>query len=356
LGLAFAAIVATLFYGQWRISQTPPGTAGPTAQVALIQGSLDTVFVELTKERAQATFDHYRKITAEAVRARPNLDLVLWPESMFVVSETVIQEPLGEQRGLAADKARARLAAVQDDFRTILANEAARANANTDWAHPETKFLVGTTSVVYGQGEPRIFNAALMSDRSGNVVGRYYKTHPVMFGEYIPFAEALPWLNKVTPIAVGLSSGDGPKVFEVAGLKMSPSICFESTIPHLIRGQLAELARQGTPADVLVNVTNDGWFWGTAMLDLHFRCGVFRAVENRKPLLVVANTGISTFVDGSGVIRERGSRRKAQAVLAEVRADGRASPFQTVGDWPAWVCAGLCVGLAVVGFRRRQSS
>ena len=59
-----------------------------------------------------------------------------------------------------------------------------------------------------------------------------------MFGEYIPFADVLPWLYKLTPMAGGLSIGDGPQVFEVAGLKMSPSICFESTIPHLIRGQL----------------------------------------------------------------------------------------------------------------------
>jgi apolipoprotein N-acyltransferase len=137
---------------------------------------------------------------------------------------------------------------------------------------------------------------------------------------------------------------------------MSPSVCFESTIPHLIRGQLAQLARQGTPADALVNVTNDGWFWGTGMLDLHFRCGVFRAVENRKPVLVVANTGISTFVDGSGVIRQRGPRRQPRVLLAEVQADGRASPYQTLGDWPAWLCAAACLGLAVFGLRKRKAS
>jgi apolipoprotein N-acyltransferase len=91
------------------------------------------------------------------------------------------------------------------------------------------------------------------------------------------------------------------------------------------------------------------------MLDLHFRCGIFRAVENRKPLLVVANTGISTFVDGSGVVRQRGPRRKPAAILAEVRRDGRWSPYATIGDWPAWICVICCVGLAAIGWRRPAS-
>src|SRR5207253_644938 len=127
---------------------------------------------------------------------------------------------------------RRRLDAVQEDFRTVLTNETARANAKTDSPHAGTKFLIGTTSIAFGQQQPRYFNAALLADRSGAVIGRYYKTHAVMFGEYVPFAEYVSFLNKVTPIAVGLSVGDGPKVFDVAGLKLSPSICFESTIPH----------------------------------------------------------------------------------------------------------------------------
>ncbi len=199
-------------------------------------------------------------------------------------------------------------------------------------------------------------NAALLLSPAGEVAGHYYKMHRVMFGEYIPFAEYVTWLNKITPIETGLSSGDGPQVFDVSGLKFSPSICFESTIPHLIRGQVSELARKQTPADVLINVTNDGWFWGTGMLDLHFRCGVFRAVENRKPLLTAANTGISAVVDGNGKILQRGPRRQAQVLIAEVRADGRQAPYAWVGDWPAWICAGLCLGLGWVGYRGRNAA
>jgi apolipoprotein N-acyltransferase len=237
----------------------------------------------------------------------------------------------------------------------LLAGEAARANAHTDAAHAGTKLLVGTTTYAYGT-QVRIFNAALLADRGGEVVGRYYKTHPVMFGEYIPFGEALPWLYKITPMAGGLSCGEGPKVFDVAGMRLAPSVCFESTIPHLIRSQLATLARQGKPADVLVNITNDGWFWGTGMLDLHFRCGVFRAVENRKPLIVAANTGISAHVDGSGVIQQRGPKRLTEVLMAPVRRDGRRSVYSMTGDWLGWGCAVICLGLGFLGWRSNRGT
>jgi apolipoprotein N-acyltransferase len=350
------ALGGTFGYGTWRLGQTLPEDERPPLCVALIQGSLDTVF-EVSPERVRETFEHYRSLTESAVGRQANLDLVVWPESMFVVSETLIEEPLSPPADaqISAEELRRRLAPAAEDFRTILAGEAARVNEQTEASHPGTKLLVGTTTYAYGS-RVKVYNTALLAGREGEVAGRYFKTHPVMFGEYIPFGEALPWLYKITPMSGGLSIGDGPKVFEVGGMKLSPSVCFESTIPHLIRGQLAELSRRGTPADVLVNVTNDGWFWGTGMLDLHFRCGVFRAVENRKPLIVAANTGISAHVAGSGVIEQRGPKRRPEILITKVRPDGRQSPYQVAGDWPAWVCAGFCLWMAVLGIRRRFTS
>jgi apolipoprotein N-acyltransferase len=353
---AAVAVIVSLAYGHWRLAQSIPGQAGATVHVALLQGSLDTVF-EISQERIAQTFEHYERLTDEAVRSPQALDLIVWPESMFVIPETIIEEPLGklEGTGLSAAELRSRLAAVRADFDALLAREAARANAHTgDPGQHSTQLLVGTTTIAYGAKEPRTYNTALLADGGGRPVSRYYKTHPVMFGEYIPFAEALPWLYKLTPMSGGLTPGDGPRVFDVAGLKMSPSVCFESTIPHLVHGQLAQLRRRNEAADVLVNVTNDGWFWGTAMLDLHFRCGVFRAVENRKPLLVAANTGISAWIDGNGVVQARGAKRQAQVVYAAIQADGRDSLYSRTGDLAAWACAACCIALAITGCARRK--
>ena len=348
-----AALIATLGYGEWRLTQTPLGQAGPAAKVAIVQGALDTVFGE---DRTIETLDHYRELTERATAEHPNLDLIVWPESSVLVSEPQIEEPLGPLEGvpLSVEQIRANLQDGQAEFGRLLASEAARANAHSDAAGPGTSLLVGTTTFVFGPGPRRMYNAALLVDRRGQVGCRYYKTHPVMFGEYIPLGDWFPWMYRVVGMGGGLAIGDGPRDFQAAGLRFAPNICFESTVPHLVRGQLKELARRGQPADVLVNVSNDGWFWGSSILDLHFRSNIFRAVENRRPLLVAANTGISAWIDGDGVVRERGQKRKPEVLFAEIRADGRSAAYNTLGDGPAWLCAAGCVGLAIFGGLRRR--
>jgi apolipoprotein N-acyltransferase len=205
--------------------------------------------------------------------------------------------------------------------------------------------LVGTTTLRIGEPLQR-FNSSLLLSPSGDVQGSYYKMHRVMFGEYIPIVDLWPSLYRWTPMPDGLTAGQQPATFEVAGYRVAPSICFESTVPHLIRRQIVELERQDKPVDMLVNMTNDGWFWGSGILDLHYRCGVFRAVENRKPMLVAANTGFSAIIDGNGHVLEKGPRRAAETLVAEVPRDGRQSYYTRYGD----VFAGLCLTFtALVG-------
>ena len=67
---------------------------------------------------------------------------------------------------------------------------------------------------------------------------------------------------------------------------------------------------------MLVNLTNDGWFWGSSELDLHLMCGVFRAVECRKPMVIAANTGFSAVIDADGRILFQGPRRDTDVVVA----------------------------------------
>ncbi len=138
---------------------------------------------------------------------------------------------------------------------------------------------------------------------------------------------------------------------EVAGKRLSPCICFENVVPHLVRNQVLELTRRGTPPDVLVTVTNDGWFYGSSILDLHLRCAVFRAIENRRPMLIAANTGFSAHIDAEGRICEVGPRRAPQVMLVAARADGRKPLYHTLRDWPAILCAAACAILALVGIR-----
>lgn len=351
--VAFVLLSSALGYGAWRLNQPPPGASRGPVHIALIQGSRDTQF-DAHPNYFRDTLEQYQRLTDQARQENERLDLVVWPESMFVVPEVQINEPL-TQPDVPAEALRRRLEPVQQEFAAVIAAEAARINTLPDGSRQPTPALlvVGTNTYVYGPGDAReSYNSALLVDPAGQVVDRYYKQHAVMFGEYIPFGDALPWLYSLTPMTGGLSVGSGPQPFQVAGLTLSPSICFESVVPHLIRRQVTTLARQGQPADVLVNVTNDGWFWGSAILDLHFRCSVFRAIENRKPMVVAANTGISAWIDGSGVVRRRGPKRETAILVADVRPDGRTSPYHTLGDLPAWLCAAACLVFAAAGWRR----
>ena len=107
---------------------------------------------------------------------------------------------------------------------------------------------------------------------------------------------------------------------------------------------------------MLVNVTNDGWFWGSSELDLHLKCGVMRAVECRKPLLIAANTGLSAWIDGNGRVVRQSPRRQTDVIIADVQADGRHSFYVAHGDWLAGTCFAVCLGLTAFGLWDRRRS
>ena len=109
--------------------------------------------------------------------------------------------------------------------------------------------------------------------------------------------------------------------------------------------------------DILVNLTNDGWFWGSSELDMHLACAVFRAIECRKPSLIAANTGFSAWIDSNGRIRAQGRRRLTDVIVATAQIDVRRSPYLDYGDAAGRYCAWRRrVALAIVGISDRLRS
>jgi apolipoprotein N-acyltransferase len=125
-------------------------------------------------------------------------------------------------------------------------------------------------------------------------------------------------------------------------------------VPHLIRRQVLELEARGETPDMLVCVTNDGWFWGSGVLDLHYKCSIFRAVEHRRSMLVAANTGFSTAVDPSGRVLAVGPRRDVATLHVDVPAYRMASFYSQYGDWFAGTCLLLTVAVAGIGIWTRR--
>jgi apolipoprotein N-acyltransferase len=313
-------LAAAVGYGHWRMAgeHTRPGP-----RVALIQGSIDTT-VKTDPAMKEIVFREYIDLSQQALRSATDIDVVVWPETMF-------REPLVTFHDDAApvpgqEWTRKDLEAAHKLSLDNLAESASALDAS---------LLLGLDRHDYGHKQVWHYNSAVLVDRSGNVVNQYDKMHPVMFGEYIPFGERFPIIYQLTPLSSGLAAGARPAAFEVDGARLAPSICFENMLPHLIRGQVLALAEQGVEPDVLVNLTNDGWFYGSSELDLHLVNGLFRAVELRKPLLIAANTGFSAWIDADGRIVERGPRRATGFIVADVELDNRRSPYLVYGDLPA---------------------
>jgi len=359
---ASVVLAAVLCYGHLRMSR--PDNATPAVRVALIQGSIDAEFKtesNTSSEAREQIHDHYLDLSRNATAEYADLDLMVWPETMFRTTLITYDRDarlIDYCRKEEIDKYRkANWTDAEIEAWLRKSNPETPVEMREIAEQLRTSLILGVDRLHYtAEGEEYFNSAAFITKENGawRRAGCYDKIHLVLFGEYIPGAEYFPWVYELTPLSSGATPGEEPVAFELKGLRFAPNICYESVLPRVIRRQVNDLRRRGQQPDVLVNLTNDGWFWGSSELDMHLICGVFRAVECRKPFLIAANTGISAWIDGNGQILARGPRRATDTLLAAVRRDGRTSPYLQYGDWPAGVCLAACILLAVVGFRRRK--
>ena len=350
-----AMLAAALVYGHLRM--TPPSTGQSGAKIALIQGSIDVLLVP-EPGTAERTDKQYRQLSRDAIEAYGPVDLIVWPETIFIwplveLDDDLDLPPPEDWPGTAEEfksamerRSREPMARLAQELDSPLLVGVSTLKQTADGGEP-------FNSAAFVDGVERL-NSAAFVQRSGEFVGRYDKMQLVIFGEYVPFADYLPWIGHLLEsLCVAATPGETPMAFEMDGLSVSPNICFESVIPHVIRRQVNELARAGEEPDVLINLTNDGWFWGSSELDMHLACGVFRAIECRKPFLIAANTGFSAWIDGNGRIVQRGPRRATGTILARPIPDTRRSWYLEHGDWPAGVCLFCCVLPAAAGVMGR---
>lgn len=318
-GTTLALLVCVLAYGNWRLNQAWTEADSRPVSVVLIQGNIDTEF-PADEAAAMAYYrrrdEQYFQLSREARERWDDIDLMAWPESAFPYPDFLPDSPLVSDR--------------PDVVANIGASIRELWNAIT-FGGPPFYLLAGTTTY----DEDGMYNSAVLVEPPGRIAGRYLKNHLVMFGEYVPLSDWFPFLAQATPIGRGLKSGESPWTFSINGRRFAPNICFETTVGHLIRRHMMELRQRQETPDAMVNITNDGWFFGTSCLDFHLACNVFRAVENRTPNLVCANTGLSAHIDAAGRIVSRGPRRQTAVLKAEIasRRPGT-SMYQALGDWP----------------------
>ncbi len=191
-------------------------------------------------------------------------------------------------------------------------------------------------------GQPRYYNSAYFMDRGGGVVGRYDKIHLVPFGEYIPLARFLPFVQTITKDVGGFDPGDEYHAGKLGGQPVNAIICFEAVFPQMER----EFVRRGSR--LIVNLTNDRWYGTSAAPYQHLLMSRWRAIENRRFLLRATNSGISAVIDPLGRLQN------PTQILTQAICGGKFSFLSETtfyarhGDWFATLCAIITVALMVL--------
>ena len=324
--LPMLAVAGTFAFGFHQISQTAP--AKRSLRVTLIQPSIpQTLIWDSANDR-----ERFRGLLRLSEQALTNAtDLLIWPEAAIPKLLRYDEEILNGVTQLA--------------------------RAHRVW------MIVGSDDAepardAGGAPATRYFNSAFLISPEGEIRERYCKRNLVIFGEYIPLVRWLPFLKWFTPIDGGFTAGTAATRFELPDLKIqiAPLICYEDAFP--------KLARDGASGDtdLLVNLTNDGWFGEGAAQWQQAAGAAFRAVENGLPLVRCANTGLTCWMDAGGTIREiftdasggvyGAGFMQVKIPLPEIHAP---TFYQLHGDWFGWGCVGLALlGLGWSRVRRRN--
>ena len=282
--LGVILLMGLFLYGNAALHRKPAVTVDLRASILQLNVSLEDKWSDDLTLRQKIIFE-YRDLTRAFTEAAP-LDLVIWPETAIPgqFSSPWVQEYFNDHvlKG--------------DDFYLITGLE----DNNLD--HSE---VYNTITIMKGETES---------------YQMYKKVHLVPLGEFIPFRDSFPvfkWIaggiieNDFTP---GTSHEPLAIEKDEHSIGIIPLICFEDTVPRHAR----KFIRCGP--QIMVNVTNDGWFYDSAEPTHHFYNALFRCIELRRPMIRAANTGVSGFIDEWGSLYDREGRSLEPRILRDMES------------------------------------
>jgi apolipoprotein N-acyltransferase len=317
LPLAYAALglVVSIVYGVQRLATVNEEMAGARKlAVAAVQGDVD-IDMKWNPVLAQKNLDTHRRLTAQQ---SDDAALIVWPESSI---EVFIPETLP---------------VLPPDMMPVLPSDRAF-------------FIFGAKSFRgrLGTADGKAFNTAFFADAKGRLLAHYHKQVLLAFGEYLPFANILRWIPAM-PFADGFTPGTGPVAFHLSrGVRAGPLICYEDLMPDLARKLVSE-----TRANILVNLTNDAWYGHSVGPWEHLRLAQFRAIETRRSLLRVTNTGVTSLVNAKGKLVQSLPLFKPAVMVSQVEILNGETVYVRFGDWFAWSLTGLTFAILLLRLRR----
>jgi apolipoprotein N-acyltransferase len=315
--LLLATVVAALIL---QVGSLVPASTLPTDHNAvLVQANVP--ILEGSDWTKQYFNDTLRDLTAVSLNSSgaPHPDLVVWPENPapFYTSDPV--------------------------FRDAVGNLARQSNA---WV------LAGSIGIRNASATPNqpteIYNSAALVSPNGEWVSRYDKIHLVPFGEYVPFKQIFSFAGGLTKEVGDFSPGTSRQPLDAGGSRLGTFICYESIFPDDIR----QFANNG--AQVLVNISNDGWYGDSGAYAQHLKQSRMRAVENNRWLLLDTNTGRTAVIDPNGRIVADAPRKTRTALQAPYALSSATTFYTRHGDWFAYLCAIISVVALFVRLVRKQ--
>ena len=254
--------------------------------IAVIQGNIDQA-VKWDEEFMEITIDKYINLTRSSYNSNP--DIIIWPETAvpFLFQD---RNPLTEKIFTLARESHAHLIFGSPAYQGV--------SKNIKW-----------------------YNSAWHLSPDGRISGQYNKNHLVPFGEYVPLQEFIPFVHRLVPAAGDFSKGES---FDPLLLDKNPAgilICYEVIFPEIARSQVLK------GASMLINITNDAWFGYSSAPYQHLFMSVFRAIENRRPLMRSANTGISAIIDSTGRVNIQGDLFTEEVLTGKITPEKDAISF-----------------------------
>ena len=267
--LPLVVLTGTLAFGFNQLIELRPPER--TLKAVLIQPSIPQTLIWDTNQNA-IRFSHLVDLSERALEKTTNAQLLVWPEAAVPNM-------------------------LRYDFDTY------SAVTNLAFKHPVWVILGSDDAELRPNSKDReadYFNSSFLVTPEGEIAATYRKRCLVIFGEYIPLERWLPFMKYLTPVGGSFTRGPGPRPFIIPGLhaNISVLICFEDIFPHVARGSVQP------DTDFLLNLTNNGWFGESAAQWQHAANAVFRAVENRIPLVRCTNNGLTCWIDACGAMHE----------------------------------------------------
>jgi len=304
-------LLAIALCWSWGVRTVRRGVPGGETEVSVRMAAVQPNIPQVQKWSEVHRQDAYlalKEQTELAVMSRPAL--VIWPET--AIPDLLQIDPLA-----------------QHVVSSLVTNGSQLLVGSMDYEQPDVDVLY--------------YNASFLVDETSSIVGAYRKRHLVPFGEYVPFENQVALIKRLAPLGFSCVPGEpvGPMELRVehegreTTAPLGVLICFEDVFPYLARNDVRAGAR------FLVNQTNDAWFGPSAASRQHMANAVFRAVENRVPLVRCANTGVTCFIDRFGRIVELLAGDDGDTTLkgfsvSELRippADMPLTSYTRFGDW-----------------------